>query len=554
MKGKIVWLILFVAFLLRFISVKDFPAGFNADEASLGYDAYSILHTGRDQWGNYLPLVLKSFGDYKPPLYTYLSIPSIAIFGLNVFATRLPNVIIGTLAVFAVYLLMKEITDRKSLAIIAGFLLAFNPWSIMMSRGAFEANLITFFLPMGVYFFLKGIKNSKFFLWSAVFLGLNLFTYHSAKLITPLVLMGLIFIFKKHLMRVGFKKLAIPVIIIAIFFGTLLVTFRIGGGSRITERSIFQGALIEGFDKRMAAISKGQDPKLAKILHNKYTISLSRFKNNYIQYFSPKFLIKNGAGEGSYGMIPGIGAIYFLEYLMLFGVIPLVLIEKKFRKVVYAILIWLAITPLTGALASGVGYSGNRAEGMLPVLQIVETFGFLGWTLLLKRINRFLPKIAIGLFTALLIFEFFGFTKAYFKMPETSVLKQMLYGNLEVASWLMQNGIDRKALISRSISEPQIFLAFVSKWDPTDYQKYTKSWNLDESNVTWVDQLPAYSLGNYTIKSIDWKTDTNNNALIVARADELIGTQIPIKSFNYPDGMPNIYIIDTDQKLYAKTN
>ena len=123
-----------------------------------------------------------------------------------------------------------------------------------------------------------------------------------------------------------------------------------------------------------------------------------------------------------------------------------------------------------------------------------------------------------------------------------------------IASWLMQNGLGRKVLISRSISEPQIFLAFVSKWDPVDYQKYTKSWNLDESNVTWVDQLPAYSLGNYTIKSIDWKTDISSNALIVARANELNGTQIPIKSFNYPDGTPNIYVIDTDQKLYAKTN
>ena len=184
MKKALICGILALAFLLRFVSVADFPVGLNADEASFGYDAYSILKTGRDQWGNSFPIVLKSFGDYKSPVYAYLTIPSVALLGLNVFATRLPNVIVGTLAVLAVYLLVFEIRNllkikNYKLEIIASVLLAINPWSIMMSRGAFEANLITFFLPMGIYFFLKGLKENKFFVWSAIFLGLNLFTYLS---------------------------------------------------------------------------------------------------------------------------------------------------------------------------------------------------------------------------------------------------------------------------------------------------------------------------------------------------------------------------------------
>lgn len=556
-------IILLLAFLVRVISVGKFPAGFNADEASLGYDAYSILTTGRDQWGSYLPLVLKSFGDYKPPLYAYLTVPSVAVFGLNVFAVRLPNVIAGTLAVFAVYLLVGELIkflkysdDKlvKWLPIVAGLLLAINPWAVMMSRGAFEANLITFFLPMGVCFFLKRVTEPKFFIWSAVLLGLNLFTYHSAKLITPLVLAGLIIIFRKQLMSAGLRKLSVPLFILIVFFGALLVTFKIGGGSRITERSIAQGALIEGFDRRMEAISAGMNPRLAKVLHNKYTVTAGRFKSNYFQYFSTKFLIENGAGEGSYGMVPGIGAIYILEFLMLIGIIPFILIEQKSGKFIYAILIWLAITPLSGALASGVGYSGNRAEGMLPVLQIVAAFGLLGWISLLKNANLFLPKIIGGVIAAALVFEFSGFAKSYYKVPETPVLQQMLYGNLEVASWLRQNALGRKVLISRSVSEPQIFIAFESKWDPADYQKYTKSWNFDESGVTWVDQLPTYSLGNYTIKSIDWKTDINPGYLIVARSGEVKSGHVPVKTFVYPDGTPAVSVIDTDQKLYAKTN
>ncbi len=563
MKRFLLPTILILAFLVRLVSITKFPAGFNADEASLGYDAYSILRTGRDQWGSYLPLVLKSFGDYKPPLYAYLTIPSIAIFGLTIFATRLPNAIVGTLAVFAVYLLVGELIrflkhggDNlvRWLPIVASLLLAVNPWAIMMSRGAFEANLITFFLPVGIYLFLKGLRENKYFLWSAVLLGLNLFTYHSAKLITPLILAGLILMFRKQLINIGFGKLAVPVIIFMIFFSALLVTFRIGGGSRITERSIAQGALLEGFDRKMTAISVGMDPKLAKILYNKYTVTVQRFKNNYIQYFSPRFLVQDGAGEGSYGMVPGIGVIYFLEFVFLLGIIPLALIKKSFKKVILAVLIWLLIAPLTGALASGVGYSGNRAEGMLPVLQIVAAFGLLGWVEVLKRLNLFSYKIIAGVITLALVFEFIGFAKSYYKVPETPVLQQMLYGNLEVASWLRQNALGRKVLISRSVSEPQIFIAFENKWDPTDYQKSTESWNFDESGATWVDQLPMYGLGNYTIKSIDWKIDTQKDAIIIARAEETDPNYIPVKTINYPNGIPTINIIDTNKKIYAKRN
>ena len=215
MKGKLIWVILGLAFLFRFVAVANFPVGFNADEASFGYDAYSILHTGRDQWGTFLPIVLKSFGDFKSPVYVYLTVPSVAIFGLSVFATRLPSVIVGTLAVLAVYLLVLEMAkftkwsdkqDVEWLGIIAAFLLAVNPWSIMISRGAVEANLITFFLPMGIYFFLRGIRDNKFFVWSSHIFGDRMFTYHSAKVITPLVLIGLIFIFRKELLKIDLKK------------------------------------------------------------------------------------------------------------------------------------------------------------------------------------------------------------------------------------------------------------------------------------------------------------------------------------------------------------
>jgi 4-amino-4-deoxy-L-arabinose transferase-like glycosyltransferase len=555
--------ILAVAFLLRVISLSNFPAGFNADEASFGYDAYSILHTGRDQWGNFMPLVFKSFGDYKSPVYAYLAVPSTALFGLSVFASRLPSVIAGTLAVLAIYLLVNEIVALKKwsndsrykwLDVTSAFILAVNPWSVMMSRGAVEANLISFFLPLGIYFFLKGLRDNKFFVWSAILLGVDLFTYHSAKLITPVVLIGLIYVFKRQLKKIGVKRLLLPLLIFLVFFIGLLYTFKIGGGSRIEERSITQGALEEGFDERMVAIGKGENSKVAKVFHNKYQVIVNRFVTNYFQYFSPKFLIQSGAGDASYAMIPGVGTIYFLEGLMLLGVIPLLFMERKTRNLILILLLWLLVTPLTAALASGAGYSGNRAGGMLPVLQIVESFGFMGWAILVKRFDTRLTQFAGLVFSVVFVFEIYNFASTYFKIQSTLVLKQEDYGSIQAAAWLESNSNGRNVLISRSLSEPQIFIAFANKWDPADFQKSANKWDFDGSKLMWVDQLSSYSLGNYTIKSIDWKTDINSNALLVVKADEFSGTQIPIKAINFPDGSPDIYIIDPGQKTYAKGN
>ncbi len=535
--------------------------GFNADEASFGYDAYSILKTGKDQWGNTFPLVLKSFGDYKSPIFSYLTIPSIAVFGLSVFATRLPNVIIGTLAVFAVYLLVLEIGKLKishslkignwKLAIAASFLLAVNPWSVMMSRGAFEANLITLFLPLGIYFFLRAQENSKYYVWSSVFFGINLFTYHSAKFITPIVLVGLILIFRKSIANIKFNKILPSLVMFLVFFGALVYSLTIGGATRMVERSITQGALIQGFDERMEALSHGSNPIVAKILHNKYQVMVSRFIFNYFQYYSPKFLINDGAGDGSYGMIPGVGVVNMVEIVLFFGIIPLLFIEKKYKNVLLVVLAWLAITPVPAALATGIGYSGNRAEGMIPVLQIIGAFGFVGWALLLKRFKRIYFKIVLVCLGILLIFGVYGFVRSYFKIPSNLVLSQQIYGSLEVAAWLSENSKGREVLVSRSLTETQIFVAFANAWDPINFQKNTKTWGFDESNLSWVDQLPNYSVGNYTFKSIDPIKDFMGDRLIVLRAHEFVGEQIPTKVFYYPDGTPNIYVLDMNQKAYA---
>ena len=65
-------LVLFVHLAVRVVGLNSSPASINWDEASLGYNAYSLLKTGKDEYGNPWPVALRSFNDYKPALYSYL--------------------------------------------------------------------------------------------------------------------------------------------------------------------------------------------------------------------------------------------------------------------------------------------------------------------------------------------------------------------------------------------------------------------------------------------------------------------------------------------------
>lgn len=489
MKKWILPSILFLAFILRVVGISYYPVGFTPDEASFGYDAYSILKTGKDQWGNSFPLVLKSFGDYKAPLYAYLTIPSVFLFGLNEFAVRLPNAIVGTLAIVAVYYLVKELFRNsknrylKYASVVVSLILAISPWHIMMSRGAFEANLITLFLPLGIYLYLK----EKYVL-SSLILGLNFFTYHSAKLITPIIFLMLMVLFRPT------KKVIGGVAIFLAFFLLTIYTFYLGAGARAVERSITQGALEEGAKTKIELINNGMNPIVARLLHNKYQVTAKRFVENYSQYFSPRFLVFKGPAETTYGMMKNFGVLSYVEVVgIVVGLVFVVKTKDISRSVKLFVLGWLLLAPLPAALSTGVGYAGNRAISMIPVVQIIATLGLLK---LVSLRNYF--RIPVSL---LLIAGFGIFLYKYIVKSPAELSAGMLAGNIDKAQTLIESSNKYDEIeVSKKMSEPHIYIAFASKYDPKSYQEAAKSWEFEKMGINWVDQMPEYRLGKFIFR------------------------------------------------------
>src|SRR3990167_7557602 len=152
--------ITFIAVFLRLFNLGKTPIALEWDEVALGYDAYSIIQTGRDQFGHFLPINSRSLDDWKPPLYVYSAIPGIFLLGLNDFAVRLPSAVFGSLAVVLVFLLVRELfsshTEKNQLALLSALFLALSPWHLQFSRAAFETNISVTVVISAVYCFLIG--------------------------------------------------------------------------------------------------------------------------------------------------------------------------------------------------------------------------------------------------------------------------------------------------------------------------------------------------------------------------------------------------------------
>jgi len=292
-KKLLLFLIVILAFILRFYSLDTLPA-LNADEAAIGYNAYSLIQTGKDEHGNPWPIHFQSFNDYKPGLYFYIVLPFVKFFGLNVWSVRAPAAFLGVLTVLVIYFLVKEIFKEERLALISSLFLAISPWHIHFSRGGWEVNVATFFITLGVFLFLKGLKNPRFYFLSAITLVLSLYTYHAARIVVPLLGLGLGITFWKELLKN--KKF----IVSAAFLGVIILIplgldFTKGGAA---SRAAGVGLFADPGPKSRIEEQRNEHgdfaSPVAKIFHNKAVNYGLAFLENWGKHYWGEFLFLSG--------------------------------------------------------------------------------------------------------------------------------------------------------------------------------------------------------------------------------------------------------------------
>ena len=193
--------IVILAFFLRINKITEVPPSLNWDEVSIGYNAYSILKTGKDEWGVNFPLFFKSYGEYKLPVQIYASIPAIAMFGLNDFGIRVTPVVYGTLTILLMFFLGKALFKNDFIAILAALLLAVSPWHLQLTRASFESSFALFWVVLGAWLLIKGFKNHKFWIWSMIPFAISTFTYNTARIFTPLFIFLILVIYFRDFIK-----------------------------------------------------------------------------------------------------------------------------------------------------------------------------------------------------------------------------------------------------------------------------------------------------------------------------------------------------------------
>lgn len=540
MRYLILYLIILLGLTLRIIWLDQYPLGVTTDEIQQGYSGYSILKTGKDEWGDFLPINPRGFGDYKPPLYSYLTIPFVALLGLNIEAIRLPSVLFGSATILLAFLLTKKLFNNFSVGLAAAFVFAIQPWHIQYSRVGWESNVGVFTFLLAVYFLIKSFEKNILLLLSSVLFGLTLFTYHSFKVFTILFLIGMVILYFKQIRKFEKKWLLYSFLVILFFLVIVMHGFLFSGaGRRAADAAIYNEENIKKL--RDIQVEDKLPQPWGRVINNKIFFLTKEFSQNYLGYFSTTFLFSAHRSDSSIFNLPGMGLLY--SWQLIFLLITAYLLIKNSHQWLKLIALWIILAPVPAALTREYMHA-SRVETLLPILAILTVYPL---SSIWKKFGSMKAVVTVGAVVFaiwLLVVRIDYYLFHTFNHP----LGGLKYGYQEVVNFTNQS-LDKydQIIFTKRHSEPQIFVAFYSQMDPNFYQKYSKTWkNFESQGFKFLD-MTDYQLGKYYFKNIDWNQDKKvANSLIVADVREVPNNVLPIKEIFDQSGEVVFKIVETN--------
>lgn len=539
-KKLVLLLIFFLGFFLRFFRLGDVPVGFHRDEAFLGYNAYSILKTGKDINGNFLPLHFESL-IYSPAGYSYFAIPSIYIFGLNSFSVRFPPAFFGSLTVILSFFLVRKLFNEEkfySLALFSSLFLAVSPWHINLSRTSIENTIAVFFISLGSLLFLYWIEGKKniFLFLSFISFGITLLIYQAPRVFLPLFVPLLILCFvPKSRKRIYAFFLFILIIIIPLFL--ILKTPNLS--SRINSLSIFnhpQTQLVIDENIREDGVS-GISNFVSRVFHNKAIGYSSLIFQNYFKHFSYDFLFADNLYPERF-RIHGMGILYIFELPLIF-LGALYLLKNKKKEAIF-LLGWVIISPIGSSLTFDDVPNHQRILIIFPALSIISAAGlfFLMQLTAKLRYKRILLAILLCLFIYNVSFYF----------------HQYYVHGIRHRPWLMNEGYEKlvskinaylpnykEAVITNRETAPAIFFLFFGKYDPSLFQKETngrfgsKSDSVDFNKYKFTEQecpLRSLNIGEKTKEKLYDPLNTGERQVLYVNHGNCKSPKIPVSELS----------------------
>lgn len=546
-QNKALVAVLLIAIFLRFFKLGNVPVSLFGDELDVGYQAYSLLKTGKDYSGNFLPLQPRSLAEWRTPIFIYSTIPTVAFFGITPLGVRLVPAFFGVVNIFLLFVLVRKLNKDKlkifnfRLETVAAFLLTLNPWHIQYSRAAFEITEMLTFLLLGIILFLNSLENKGKYLWLSIgFLLLMPWTYNSPKLFVPLFLISLLVVFYKSIFK--FTKInLVKTLLVCLVLGIPLVIniFSGQGSARFASTSVFSDANLENVISEKREV----DSVGSRYFHNKATYFTSSVVENYLVALSPQFLFLRGDSNLRHS-IGGQGMFYAVDsVLLLFGIVSYFSIKTKKYKAL--LLAWILIGILPSALTLDGATHATRLILILIPLTILMTFG------LYKLENKFL----VSAYLITLFVSFIFYQHNFWVHNPIESAKWWHYGWQQSVEYLKENSYKYdKTIISTKGEPPWIFFAAYSEFSPQTFQKFSPEKTNNLENFGQVSSIDNYYFASIPNESIyEWAQYLDSKTLYLATAEEVKVDLISepqrtpenlvlLKSIAYPSGIPAFYI------------
>lgn len=460
-------IIIIIAFFLRFYKVTQNPPSLNWDEVSIGYNAYSVLKTGKDEWNQNLPVHFKSYGEYKLPVQIYASIPGIAVFGLNELGVRITPVIYGTLTVLVMFFLGRALFTSSLAGLLAAFLLGISPWHIHLTRASFESSLATLWVSLGIWFIVKGFKNQIWFIVSMIPFALSVFTYNSARMFTPLFLFAALLIYRKKLLKS--KKIVLISFLVFIVLLIPLAPFLLSGerSARYKLVSITDDpGLIPRINENRGNSNLPQP--LPRLIHNKVTYIGFYFTRNYFAHFTPQFLFISGAPHKQHH-VQNMGELYYFQApFLLLGLHALFKLKNNFRGLLFA---WVLLAFIPAAITNDSIPHALRTLIAVPFYQLISGLGFVLSLKWLKESPYFAKISSLMVLFLIVIVSVAYYLYNYYDVYQSTYSRDWQYGYKQAVDYIdkYKNEYD-EIVFTRHYGEPHMFTLFYSVYDPAKYQ------------------------------------------------------------------------------------
>lgn len=531
--NKVLFVVLILAFLVRFFDIQRSPAALFSDEVDMGNQARSFIQTGKDYLGHFSPFYFRSYNSDRTPLPIYLVSITTRIFKDPMLQVRMPFVLFGVLIVFLTYQILLLLTKSDKAAFWGAFISSINPWQIQFSRIAFESIISLGVLMLAIWFFLlwQLRKSYRHILLSSVFFGLSAYTYRTMSLFSPLIFLTLMVIYATEFFKLTrFRFILILAVFLALYFPFIYKTVLAPNDqTRISQISIFSDPQVKIWVQRNREIDSGdlKDSTLGKkavwtspFFHNKLLSWAESFRNNYFESFSTSFLFISG--DPNLRQSPDGGLLLLPDIIGLIAGLIWIFTNAKKDKGYFFLILWLLVSPIPSNLTTDGGGGHHASRLLLLSAPLVCVVGIGWWKLVSSK------KITVLMIATYLVFFTFYYHHYLVHYPIKSA-RSFGYGYRESFEKIGEIGLKKdfdRLWLSTSIDPPLPYMWFWSGYTIKGIEKVeTFVWPIE------IKDRELLLLTERDIKREDVEKGAKEGKIKL------------IETIRYPDNEPAFYIL-----------